>query len=662
MDSDDIIKILLAALFTLVAVLGATVVALLKNSGQRQQQQEAPKATGTVARVDPPPRSEASAAAALAVERTESSGAPTAGEIVRQATLDAGKATGEALLEHAKEIPMLAPVAFLVGAVASSAATAVNLKQDCAEFGKVVTTLEAILIRAENLESHGAVIDEVRESLEEALQLMQKMADTGFFTSVFFAKRDAERFEDIKTRIEQAIARLNLRASVDVAAIATAEFRQSRELQRKVDEMGGPEAVATDPERQRQVLDHLKASDAVVLASVAEARKELRAIGDDVGRTNESITRLEDAQRRSILETSMANEANSEKLEQVINNFANLHQQRYGARGLRAAILRELLAARDTPAGAPDAGPSAPRTSSELQRLQNEVLKRQVDELKSMLGDVKDAMQKFPVPAREPERMLVINDGAFLQLNERDASFAALNGICKETTAKFDAPSFFNFIGGLKQYIATGYMPASMLPEGAVESVPNVQEMAVNICGIDTPRKVSVCQHVIAKAEPVVFEGLNNHPAPAPVEDLAAAARVDPELASFLTALQASTGFEKRPTDTDDELKNKIVLDFFTKVMSSPESAFYCGVPVRVQGQVVASFCMLAAAKPAAWNDADVSFMEAQAARAAVALERQLSERRMKQAQEAMMRQMFAQQQQMMQQMGGFGAAAVAPM
>ena len=149
-----------------------------------------------------------------------------------------------------------------------------------------------------------------------------------------------------------------------------------------------------------------------------------------------------------------------------------------------------------------------------------------------------------------------------------------------------------------------------MLPEGAVESVPNVQEMAVNICGIDTPRKVSVCQHVIAKNEPVVFEGLNNHPAPAPVEDLAAAARVDPELASFLTALQASTGFEKRPTDTDDELKNKIVLDFFTKVMSSPESAFYCGVPVRVQGQVVASFCMLAAAKPAAWNDADVSFME----------------------------------------------------
>ena len=96
--------------------------------------------------------------------------------------------TGEALLELAKTLPIVAPVAFLIGAIASSAVTAVNLRGDCLEFGRIVKVLEAILLRAQNLESSQEVIYDVKQSLEEALQLMQKIQDRGFLTSTFFAR------------------------------------------------------------------------------------------------------------------------------------------------------------------------------------------------------------------------------------------------------------------------------------------------------------------------------------------------------------------------------------------------------------------------------------------------------------------------------------------
>ena len=64
------------------------------------------------------------------------------------------KVTGEALLELAKTLPIVAPVAFLIGAIASSAVSAVNLKSDCLEFGKIVSTLEGILVKGiENITS-----------------------------------------------------------------------------------------------------------------------------------------------------------------------------------------------------------------------------------------------------------------------------------------------------------------------------------------------------------------------------------------------------------------------------------------------------------------------------------------------------------------------------
>lgn len=330
-------------------------------------------------------------------------------------------------------------------------------------------------MEAENLEGQVDVVDDVRCSLEEALQLMEKIQDRGFLSGTFFARADQVKFDDLKHRIESAIARLTLSCSVDTAVITKAKFTQSENLRKKMMELGGPEKVAQDEHARKAFEQHMEASDALISASVAEARKDLRAIGEDVVQANNVINAIEAAQKEQILETqlsfrrmSVSQEETQKKLEGMTDSFMQLQQQ------------------------------------NELQRLQNDMLKRQVDELKNMLGEVKDCMSKFPVPAKEPERMLVMNTGGLMHMTEHDAAFDTLQSICVDVTVRYGITSFFNMIGDMKQYTAAGYMPADAIPKvksdgiGTTMSQQNGQShMAINLCHLSIPRKVpsiNVCR------------------------------------------------------------------------------------------------------------------------------------------------------------------------
>ena len=121
------------------------------------------------------------------------------------------KATGVALMELASQVPIVAPVAYLVGAVAQSASTAVSLKSDAAEFGRVVAMLENVLCKAESLESQTDVIDDVRASLEEALQFMEDLQARGWLHATLLSHSDKSRFHELKavsasTRVRPPIA------------------------------------------------------------------------------------------------------------------------------------------------------------------------------------------------------------------------------------------------------------------------------------------------------------------------------------------------------------------------------------------------------------------------------------------------------------------------
>jgi len=314
-------------------------------------------------------------------------------ENLSSAPEDLAKVTGEALLEMAKTVPFVAPVAYLIGAIASSAVTAVTLKADCVEFGKIVQMLENILLKAQNLESHEEVVQDVKESLEEALMLMEKMQDRGIIAATFLAKSDKSRFEDLRVRIEQAINRLNLSVTVDTAVITKAKFQQSEELRKKIEDLGGLDVVESDPDAAKQLQDMMEASDQVLNANIVAARKTLKVVGDEVMKANSVMKTIEEQQMKQQRETrkSIQNqEEESKKLQELTTKMKEEH-------GSKLDEMTENF--------------MKVQQQAELQKLQNEVLKQQVDELKTMLSEVKDCMTKFPVPPREPERLLLAQTG-----------------------------------------------------------------------------------------------------------------------------------------------------------------------------------------------------------------------------------------------------------
>ena len=328
---------------------------------------------------------------------------PSFKEDVKDVGLKATLMTGQALLEVAQQVPLLAPVAFLVGAVASSAAEAVVLKEDCAEFQVLIEHLEKILVRAESLEDHGASVNEIRDTLTEALQLMETLKTQGALKSVFVAESQKSRFEDLRVRIQQAIARLNLSAAVDTAVITKAKFRQSEELAKKVEDLGGFEAVVDDPRKMEQVSSMMESGDRVVQATVQRARHDIAEVGRELRTSQRLMDSIHEAQEDAIREAT-----------------------------------RE----------------------AELQKLRSQILEQQVRELKAMVSEVRDCMRMFPVPAKEPERMLVINEGDFLNIRPEDSAFEALQRLTKRASLKWGIMGLINIIGGNEQYTAAGSVPS----------------------------------------------------------------------------------------------------------------------------------------------------------------------------------------------------------
>jgi len=546
---------------------------------------------------------------------------------VVDAAKDLGQAAGEALLDLAKTLPFIAPVAYLVGAVVSSACAAVSLRQDCVEFARIVQTLEGVLMKAENLSGHREVVDDLRASLEDALQLMTAMQDRGMLAQMLLSRSDRAQFDDLKDRIEGAIHRLTLSATVDTSAIVRAKFEQSEALGRQLKELGGAEKVAADPDAMDKVRDALEASDQLVVESVQAARRDLRAVGGEVRATHRAV----EAMRALQTEAGKADDAFREEARQSLAANGTLQretsQRMEGMVGKMANLQRE----------------------SELARLQNEHLKQQVDELKSMLSDVKDCMLKFPMPAREPERMHVVHTGGLLGLQSGVGPQPLMQEACRELSNKFPGVmTMMNIIGEGKQRTAAGFVPVDLLAEepqaGTVEA-----GRAFDISGLSVPRKATVCQHVVARGEEVLIDGAGHaHPAPVSPDDLIAAAKAgDGEAQAFLEAQMGSNppppGLPFPTAEAAMDEKDALMRGFFEGSKNCTES-FYAGVPLQVEGETVGTFCAVAMRKPGNFEaEGGTEMMRQLKAKAEAALAAQVQTQRTAQAQAAVMQMMQAQ-------------------
>ena len=550
---------------------------------------------------------------------------PGTGEALEAAAV-VGRVTGSALLQLAETVPVLAPVAFLVGAVASSACEATQLREDCLEFGKVVQMMEGILLKAEGLEDQASVIDEVREALEEALRLLEAMRERGALQVFWTAQSQRNKFEEIRDRIKRAIQRLSLTTSLDTNALARAQFKQSESLQKKMEEMGGAAAVADDPEKLARVQEHLEGSDALLLESVRSSRRDFQAVGSTVAHVQGAVREMQAKQQDQIRQAQAA-------LQHQTQTQAALE----GLGGGQVAMANSLTTLTESF--------MQMQKETELRKMQNEVLSAQVNELKSMLSEVKDCMKLFPVPAKEPARMVVVEQGGFMNMTPRDEGFGTLQEICREATQRWGLISLVNMIGANQQFAAAGYMPELAVQEkvdperaGAIQSA----QLAVDMCGLQTPRKASICQHVVASEKPLVYSGSKEAPPTARPEDLMAASKVDPQVREFLTKMAEGNPFSHARGSEGREEAMRIAFEMYKEFLGAEDTMFYAGVPIFVEGQVVGSFCMLGPKAPPGWvGDPDMADMKAQAARASASLTLQLQHKRMQDAQNQMMQQML---------------------
>ena len=116
--------------------------------------------------------------------------------------------------------------------------------------------------------------------------------------------------------------------------------------------------------------------------------------------------------------------------------------------------------------------------------------------------------------------------------------------------------------------------------------------------------------------------------------DMAAAAKVDPEMAKFVEAMASGGGSFPADPNTRPEIN-----DYAAKCLTSP-TMFYSGVPVFVEGKVVGSFCLMGPGRPSNFDPVQGPIeLEKWSAKMTTALETQLQQKRVASAQGAMMQQ-----------------------
>jgi len=211
-----------------------------------------------------------------------------------------------------------------------------------------------------------------------------------------------------------------------------------------------------------------------------------------------------------------------------------------------------------------------------------------------MLCEVKGYFQKFPVPPQEPERMLVMNNGGFMSMDAKDPAHETLQQLCRDATLRWGTMSAVNMIGGLKQYTAAGCIPVAG-ENGEAHAIDSAEGDAcgrgghlnvLELGGNECPRKISMCQHVAARGKPLMVNGMADMAKEgfAVPSDMAAAAKVDPEMAKFVE-LMTNGGAAFPDPNAGPEM------DYAAKCLASP-TMFYSGVPVFVEGKVMGSFCL----------------------------------------------------------------------
>ena len=187
-------------------------------------------------------------------------------------------ATRLALLGFAKELPWVAPIAFLVAGVVEAAANVHALKRDAHIFAANVRSVENVMLEA-GRKGHLGKVEEtcmaLQFEMEEGLAFCHKLKTRYFVTQMLTSGRDCQKFKDISDSMHRQVTII----AAALVSAADAARRAERQLADKIAELGGAAAIAADPEKKAACQEFMKASDALIFEAVDEVQRAVRRRG-----------------------------------------------------------------------------------------------------------------------------------------------------------------------------------------------------------------------------------------------------------------------------------------------------------------------------------------------------------------------------------------------
>lgn len=507
---------------------------------------------------------------------------PVSQSDVRNGLRDVAGAAGSALLSVGKELPWVAPIAFLIGGVVQAAADVHALKGDAAVFARNVQGVERILQEAGEkgtLSAAKEACEALKEVMEEGLAHCHRLQTQYFITSLLLSGRDSEKFKELSHSLQRELQIVAAAASVSAASFMLEEAEQGRKLKVKIEELGGPDAVHNSPEARAQLRGFLKESDQVIVGAIDRVAVDASASRKHL----EALTEESRAQHRVM-------EAQVEKLTtmmQALLKFrAGLNDGEEGGGG----------------AADPEREPP-PATQEDL-----------AEKEAAMSGaNVKHIMSCLPVPAHEADRLDAVAEAGLDGDNATElVGDEELKALIQEAQADFGVTD--TYIGSMDHDSQVAIAHFCKIDD----------EVREGITGWKWPRDMTTCQHVVAKNDAFQVNGGGDERFSAggmpnlKMDELATMAAAGHKNMGDVLADLGTVMDESRPDN--ETIRSKAGKDVslgamrnFLGMMSEKET-HYTGVPIKINGKTVATFCVLDRHRHR--DDIDKTKVEALAARA----------------------------------------------
>ena len=298
--------------------------------------------------------SNAETVAAVAGTMVAAGGAVSA--IAGQAATAAGEsinsAAGQALLSLAAEMPFIAPLAYLVGAIVVSCKDAEGLSSDCAEFGILCKEIERSLLSAQKLGDHSDTVEGLVDILEEGMAFIKAVKKANKFITLLSGSLNKQTLLECRDRAVILLQTLSFGCQMDFHRLQSMKFEEEKVLAEMIEQMGGAEEVTKNPEKLDEVMDCMKNHDKLMCHFHKETHRNQRATIAEVS----SLKKEMESQSKILMQSQE-----------------------------QAALMMK----------------------------QNEILTSQVAQMVSMMqhfNSARDYMQMFPINPQEAQRVLNLED------------------------------------------------------------------------------------------------------------------------------------------------------------------------------------------------------------------------------------------------------------